>query len=359
VPIDRLVPSSDGADAPGLDLTLLMPWLDRVRPGLRRGPLRGSLLAGGRSNLTYALDDDVHHWVLRRPPLGHVLATAHDMSREYRVISALHGYDAAGHPGVPVPEPVLLCTESSPLGVPFYLMERVEGLVLRTRADLLGVPEAERAALADRLVDTLTALHAVDPVAAGLTGFGRPDGFTSRQLLRWSGQLEASRSRVVPGIDDLRDLLVAEVPTAQGATVVHGDFRLDNLLVRPDDWQVAAVLDWEMATLGDPLTDLGLLLVYWGNGSGADGALGAVADTPSSVSGFPPGRDLAARYADATGLDLTPLPWYVAFGYFKLAVILEGIHYRFTHGQTVGSGFERIGAVVPALVAAGHQALAR
>jgi aminoglycoside phosphotransferase (APT) family kinase protein len=359
VPIDRPAASPEEADAPGLDLTLLMPWLDRVRPGLRRGPLRGSILAGGRSNLTYALDDDVHRWVLRRPPLGHVLATAHDMAREHRVISALHRYDAAGHAGVPVPEPVLLCTDGSPLGVPFYVMERVEGLVLRTRADLLGVPEPERPALTHRLVDTLAALHAVDPDAAGLTGFGRPDGFTSRQLVRWSRQLEASRSRDVPGIDDLRDELTAHVPTAQRATIVHGDYRLDNLLIRPDDWQIAAVLDWEMATLGDPLTDVGLLLVYWGNGSGADTALGAVADTPSSVTGFLPGHDLAARYADATRLDLTRLPWYVAFGYFKLAVILEGIHYRFSHGQTVGSGFERIGAVVPALVAAGHEALAR
>jgi aminoglycoside phosphotransferase (APT) family kinase protein len=357
VPIDRLVPGSGDQDAPGLDLSLLMPWLDRARPGLRRGVLRGALLAGGRSNLTYALDDDVHRWVLRRPPLGHVLATAHDMSREFRVISALHRHETTGRGGIPVPEPVVLCEDDSPLGVPFYLMERVDGVVLRTRADLLRVPEAERPGLGDRLVDTLAALHAVDPDVAGLAGFGRPDGFTSRQLVRWSHQLEASRSREVAGIDDLRDRLVADVPVAQRATVVHGDFRLDNVLVRPDDWQLAAVLDWEMAALGDPMTDLGLMLVYWGNGSGADGALRAVADTPSSVPGFATGQELAARYADATGLALDRLPWYVAFGYFKLAVILEGIHYRFAHGQTIGSGFERIGAVVPGLVAAGHDAL--
>jgi aminoglycoside phosphotransferase (APT) family kinase protein len=158
-------------------------------------------------------------------------------------------------------------------------------------------------------------------------------------------------------VDDLRDALAAAVPRAQRAAVVHGDFRLDNLLVRPGSWDVSAVLDWEMATLGDPLADLGLLLVYWGRGSDADAALAAVADTPSSVEGYPPADQLAERYGAATGLDLTPLPWYVAFGYFKLAVVLEGIHYRFQQGQTVGSGFERIGAIVPGLVAAGHRAL--
>jgi aminoglycoside phosphotransferase (APT) family kinase protein len=359
VPVDRPSPASDHTGVPDLDLTALTAWLDRQRPGLRRGDLRSRLLAGGLSNLTYALDDDVHRWVLRRPPLGHVLATAHDMAREHRVISALDRLRGSGAADVPVPRPVLLCKEDSPLGVPFYLMERVEGVVLRTRTELLAVPEAQRPLLTDRLVTTLAALHAVDPGRGGLAGLCRPDGFTQRQLVRWSRQLAASRSREVPGIDELGEALATDVPAPQRATVVHGDFRLDNLLVRPADWQVAAVLDWEMATLGDPLTDLGLLLVYWGNGSRADSALAAVADTPSSVSGFAPGDQLAESYAQATGLDLSPLAWYVAFGYFKLAVVLEGIHYRFSHGQTVGSGFERIGAVVPALVTAGHQALTR
>ena len=145
------------------------------------------------------------------------------------------------------------------------------------------------------------------------------------------------------------------MPATQRATVVHGDFRLDNLLVRPDRWDVAAVLDWEMATLGDPLTDLGLLLVYWGNESTR--ALGSITDMPAAVPGFPSGAELAQRYAGSTGLDLAALPWYVAFGCFKLAVILEGIHYRFTQGQTVGAGFDQIGAVVPGLVSAGLLAL--
>jgi aminoglycoside phosphotransferase (APT) family kinase protein len=333
----------------GLDVPALTHWLDAEHPGLRSGDLTAELIAGGRSNLTYALDDGTHHWVLRRPPLGHVLATAHDMAREYRVISALQAS------AVPVPATVLLCADDSPLDAPFYLMTRVDGQVLRTRAQLLAVPVGERDALAGRMLDTLAALHSVDPQAVGLSDFGRPDGFMARQVARWGKQLAASRSRDVAGIDALHDALAAAVPTAQRAAVVHGDFRLDNLLVSPETWDVAAVLDWEMATLGDPLTDLGLLLVYWGNESVT--ALGSINDTPAAVEGFPSGAALAQRYATATGLDLTALPWYVAFGYFKLAVILEGIHYRYTQGQTVGAGFAQIGAVVPGLVEAGSTAL--
>ncbi len=350
---DAASPAS-AASPRGLDLAALTDWLDEHHPGLRSGALSARLVAGGRSNLTYALDDGEHRWVLRRPPLGHVLATAHDMVREFRVISALHG---ASGPRVAVPEPVLLCESDSPLGAPFYVMQRVEGVVLRGRTDLLGVPDHERGLLSDRLVDTLALLHGVDPQAVGLGDFGRPDGFLERQVRRWSTQLESSRSRDVAGVDDLRDALAGSVPTSQRAAVVHGDFRLDNVMVSPQRWDVAAVLDWEMATLGDPLTDLGLLLVYWGNGSDRGSSLGPVADTPSSVARFPAGRELVERYADVTGTDVTALPWYVAFGYFKLAVILEGIHYRYTRGQTVGSGFEHIGAVVPGLVAAGNQTL--
>ncbi|HEX3003419.1 MAG TPA: phosphotransferase family protein [Angustibacter sp.] len=347
--------SPDPVSPRGVDLAALTRWLDEQHPGLRRGPLAAELIAGGRSNLTYTLDDGTHRWVLRRPPLGHVLATAHDMRREFRVISALHAARDTAH--VPVPEPVLLCDDEAVIGAPFYVMRRVDGLVLRERADLLAVPEGERPRLAERLVDTLASLHVVDPQTAGLGDFGRPDGFLERQVRRWSTQLAASRSRDVEGIDVLQRSLAAALPTSPRAAVVHGDFRLDNLLVTPQRWDVAAVLDWEMATLGDPLTDLGLLLVYWGEGGEVPSSLGPVADTPASVPGFPGPARLAARYAEATGTDVTDLPWYVAFGFFKLAVILEGIHFRYTQGQTVGSGFDRIGAVVPGLVAAGNRAL--
>ena len=335
----------DAAEVAGLDLESVTRWLDREHPGLRRGDLRARIIAGGRSNITYALDDDTHRLVLRRPPLGHVLATAHDMAREHRVISALGGSP------VPVPATVALCDDLEVLGAPFYLMERVEGDVVRTREQLLQVPAAARAPLAHRLVDTLAALHGVDPGAVGLADFGRPDGFLHRQVRRWGQQLDASRSRDVDGIDDLHAALGAAVPMSQRATVVHGDYRLDNVLVGPG-YEIAAVLDWEMSTLGDPLTDIGLMLVYWGDGQ--RGTLGSVTETPGSVEGYPGGADLAERYAAASGLDLSPLPWYVAMGCFKLAVVLEGIHYRYTQGQTVGAGFDTIGAVVPGLVAAGR-----
>ena len=338
-------------ELPGLDVAALSAWIDRERPGLRSGPLRAELVAGGRSNLTYALDDDVHRWVLRRPPLGHVLATAHDMTREHTVISALAGST------VPVPGTVLLHADPGLLGAPFYVMQRVEGRVLRTREDLLNVPDEDREALSRALVATLAALHDVDVDAVGLAGFGRPEGFMARQVSRWSRQLEASRSRELPGIARLQDGLAASVPPARSTTVVHGDFRLDNLIIGPDGRSVAAVLDWEMATLGDPLADVGLLAVYWGTGS-AHAGLGPVAALPASVPGYPDAATLAGWYAELTGRDLSRIPWYVGFGYLKLAVILEGIHYRWTQGLTVGSGFDEVGDVVPGLVAAGLEALA-
>ena len=338
----------EAAGRPGLDLAAVARWLDDERPGLRDGDLTAALIEGGRSNLTYTLDDDTHHWVLRRPPMGHVLATAHDMVRELRVVGGL-----AGGP-VPVPAPVAGCTDPGVIGAPFAVMQRVAGRVVRTRSDLLAVELVAREPLAHLLIDTLAALHGVDADAVGLGDFGRPEGFVGRQVRRWGAQLAASRSREVTGIDDLHAALSAAVPTAQRNAIVHGDYRLDNVLLGPDH-HITAVLDWEMATLGDPLTDLGLLLVYWG---GTDRAgLGSVADAPGSVQGYPGGDALAQRYAAATGLDLTALPWYVAFGYFKLAVVLEGIHYRFTQGQTLGAGFDIIGDVVPGLVAAGHTAL--
>jgi aminoglycoside phosphotransferase (APT) family kinase protein len=210
------------------------------------------------------------------------------------------------------------------------------------------------------MMATLADLHAVDPLAVGLADFGRPDGFLARQVRRWGAQLDASRSRELPGVDELRSRLAATVPPSAGAAVVHGDYRLDNLVVGPpsaaDAHRVRAVLDWEMATLGDPLADLGLLVAYW-EGLGRLPASSVAALGPAA--GLPDGSVLVAEYAARSGRDVSALPWYVAFGYFKVAVILEGIHYRFVHGQTVGAGFDRIGEVVPSLVTLGLSALRR
>ncbi|GAA3070750.1 phosphotransferase family protein [Streptomyces olivoverticillatus] len=303
------------------------------------GPLGAELVEGGRSNLTYAVGDGVRRWVVRRPPLGHVLATAHDMRREHRVISALRTTD------VPVPETVLLCEDEDVIGSPFYVMEFAEGTPYRTAEQLAAIGPDRTRTVVLGLADTLVRLHAVDPHEVGLADFGRPDGFLERQLRRWGKQLEASRNRDLPGIDALHQALGLALPHSPAPTVVHGDYRLDNVLVGADD-TVTAVLDWEMSTLGDPLTDLGLLVMY----SEQQDVPGSPLTTTRGAPGHPEPAEIVERYAAGSGRDVTALPWYTAFAYFKLAVILEGIHYRYTLGQTVGAGFDRIGQLVPLFI---------
>ncbi|MEV7795679.1 phosphotransferase family protein [Streptomyces sp. NPDC087512] len=325
---------------PGLDLDRLRTLLDRERPGLVNGPLSGRLIEGGRSNLTYAVSDNASTWVVRRPPLGHVLATAHDMKREHRVISALHPTD------VPVPRPVLLCEDEEVLGASFYVMEFVEGTPYRTADQLAALgPERTRAAVLN-LVDTLVELHAVDPAGVGLGGFGRPEGFLDRQLGRWAKQLDASRNRDLAGIDELHATLGRELPRSPAPAVVHGDYRLDNVLIGGPEDEIRAILDWEMSTLGDPLTDLGLLVMYSSPLTVPDSPVSTTATAP----GHPSPAELVERYAARSGRDVSAVAWYTAFAWFKLAVILEGIHYRYTLGRTVGRGFDRIGDLVPVFI---------
>ncbi|MEU3780846.1 phosphotransferase family protein [Streptomyces sp900129855] len=327
---------------PGLDLDRLRALLERERPGLVHGPLTGRLIEGGRSNLTYAVSDGESKWVVRRPPLGHVLATAHDMKREHRVISALHPTS------VPVPRPVLLCedpeNEAAP-GAPFYVMEFVDGTPYRTADELAPLGEQRTRDAVLSLVDTLVELHAVDPAAVGLADFGRPEGFLDRQLRRWGKQLDASRSRDLAGIDELHAALGRALPSSPAPAVVHGDYRLDNVLIGSDD-RINAILDWEMSTLGDPLTDLGLLVMYSVPLELPDSPISTTASAP----GHPSPAELVERYAARSGRDVSAVSWYTAFAWFKLAVILEGIHYRYTLGQTVGRGFDRIGELVPVFI---------
>jgi aminoglycoside phosphotransferase (APT) family kinase protein len=321
---------------PGLDLDRLRVLLDSERPGLVHGPLTGRLIEGGRSNLTYAITDGTTSWVVRRPPLGHVLATAHDMKREHRVISALHPT------AVPVPRPVLLCEDEEVLGAPFYVMEFVVGTPYRTAEQLAPLgPERTRNAVLG-LVDTLVELHAVDPAAVGLADFGRPEGFLDRQLRRWGKQLDASRNRELAGIDELQAALGRALPHSPAPAVVHGDYRLDNVLIDAED-RITAILDWEMSTLGDPLTDLGLLVMYSAPLELPDSPI----STTASAAGHPDPAEIIERYAARSGRDVSDVAWYTAFAWFKLAVILEGIHYRYTLGRTVGAGFDRIGELVP------------
>ncbi|HJY00204.1 MAG TPA: phosphotransferase family protein [Streptosporangiaceae bacterium] len=352
----------------------LAAWLNDHVPG---GPLELTdiqLIAGGRSNLTYRLTvsqpraepgagaESTRLLVLRRPPLGHVLPTAHDMSREFRVLSALAGTR------VPVAPLVASCTDVEVIGAPFYVMEYVPGVVLRTRNDTKDLTEAQAAELSRHLAEMLAAIHGVDVNQVGLGDLGRGAGYLRRQLDRWQRQWELSVTEERPGYTQLVERLTAALPaeTEGQTTLVHGDYRLDNALVmlnpRP---RITAVVDWEMATLGDPLADLGLTLVYWTEdgeegwltpaGSPA-GTRGVTADATASP-GFWTRAEFAAEYARLTGRDVSRIGYYVAFGYFKLAVVLEGIHARYQQGKTVGEGFEQEGFAVPLLIARAHQVL--
>ncbi|GAC1383343.1 MAG: phosphotransferase family protein [Marmoricola sp.] len=334
----------------GLDLDKLAAWLPSA--GIEAGPdLRGELIAGGKSNLTYAVTDGSHEWIVRRPPLGHVLATAHDMGREYRVMSALQGTD------VPVPVTYALCTDPEVLGADFYVMQRCVGTPYRRKEELIALGEDRTRVVSERLIDTMVALHLVDPSAVGLDDFGKAEGFLARQVERWKKQLAASYNRDLPLADALYDQLHAEIPDESAVSysgIVHGDFRLDNVLVDDGD-RPTAVLDWEMATLGDPLTDLALMLVYNRLGE----ALGGDAVTDVSLApGFLSEADIVLRYAAGTGRDLSNFGFYIGLAVYKLAAILEGIHYRYLQGQTVGPGFDRIGEGIVPLLDAGLKAMA-
>lgn len=337
------------AELPGLDLAALEAWLDVERPGLRVAPLTGTLLTGGKSNLTYRITDGMGVWALRRGPLGHALPTAHDMSREFRVISALRGT------AVPVPEAMVLCDDPDVIGAPFYLMSFVGGVVL-DQPEVLAALSAHTARTAcEQLIDTLLALHAIDPASVGLGDFGRPEGFLARQLKRWTAQWEASQSEPRAGFAELVQRLTDSLPEQSTPGIVHGDYRLTNVMYTPTVDSIAAVLDWEMATVGDPLTDVGLLVVY--QTLAANG--GHVMPSMTVDHGFLSVDEMVARYASGSPRDLSHLAWYIGFAYFKLAVISEGIHYRFLQGKTVGDGFSGIGEWIPPLISGGHAALDR
>ncbi|MGB7819451.1 MAG: phosphotransferase family protein [Ornithinibacter sp.] len=339
---------------PGLDPAALTAWwrtaLGDDPATALAGPLTGILIAGGKSNLTYRVGDGERTWIVRRPPLGHVLATAHDMAREYTVISAL------GPTDVPVPQTFALVDDDDVLGAPFYVMADVEGTPYRTAAELAALGPERTRTISERMIDTLAALHAVDPRQVGLADFGRPEGFLARQVRRWRGQMEKSLTTERPAADELADRLAAGVERASEASrpgIVHGDYRLDNILTNDAD-EVAAVIDWEMATLGDTRTDLALLVLY---GRLADLAPGAVADAVRAP-GHLTEEEMLRRYADASGLGPVELDFHVGLAAYKLAAILEGIYHRYLAGQTVGAGFEGVGSVVDPLLQAGLDATA-
>jgi aminoglycoside phosphotransferase (APT) family kinase protein len=323
-----------GPDLAGLDAAKVSTWLETHVDGLR-GPFTYSLIAGGHSNLTFgAVDADGRRLVVRRPPLGHVLATAHDMGREHRIISAL------ADTGVPVAPALAFCDDVEVNGAPFYVMAYVDGFVVRTPEDaeaVLSPAARHRAGL--QLADVLSGIHAVDVDAVGLGDLGRKDGYVERQLKRWYRQWNQSKTRELADVDRAHDALLAHVPEQQGVAVVHGDYRLDNCMVDAEG-SILAVLDWEICTLGDPLADVGLLAVYCGLEAGGPAGL---ATSPTSVAGFPSVDEVLARYAEASGRDLSGIDFYVAFGHWKLACILEGVYARYlagAMGQRDPAGFD-------------------
>lgn len=304
---------------------------------------RFDLLLGGKSNITYRFTTPHGGFVLRRPPIGRAIATAHDMSREFRIMTALQGT------AVPVPRAIHLCSDEHVIGAPFYVMEHVDGATFRTQEQLTSVGTGRARRISESMVDTLAALHEVDPSAVGLADFGRPDGFLARQVRRWMTQLDATRTRDLDGIAELHRILEANVPSGGTAGIVHGDFRLDNLLIDDHD-QVAAIIDWELSTLGEPLADLGMLVVYQ---RVADFGLDYVGADASRAPGYLPETEIVERYAKGRGRLGLSLDFVIALGYFKLAAIREGIHYRYVNGQTVGDGFDTVGGSVEHLVAEG------
>ena len=343
------------SSAVGADPEVVGSYLARVLSDPAWRHCSVTLIAGGKSNLTYRVDSATGSAVLRRPPLGHVLPTAHDMVREHRVMAAL-----ADTP-VPVPRMLHLCTDVAVLGAPFYVMERVEGHVCRETLPpgYADTPELRRV-IGEGLVHVLADLHAVDPARVGLADFGRPEGYLARQVARWGKQWDATRLPGHEALDELARELAASVPVSARATVVHGDYRLDNTILHPaQPGLVAAVLDWEMSTLGDPLADLGMLLVYWSQAD--DGEIrssSVVVPGATALPGFPDRAEVAELYAGATGADLAPLPWYVAFSFFKLAVVCAGIVARVRGGAMLGSGFDGIELRIGPLVTLGRATLA-
>ena len=309
-------------DVQGIDRDAVTAWYVEHVPGTTP-PLEFQLIAGGHSNLTFRVTDAAGRaTVLRRPPLGQVLASAHDMGREHTIIAALADTD------IPVAPALGYEPGEQVNGAPFYVMEFVEGHILRDVASAQQLDVAARTRTGDSLIEVLAAIHAIDPSAVGLGELGRRDGYIERQLKRWYGQWNKSKTRELAIVDEVHDTLAANVPEQGPAAIVHGDYRLDNCMV-DDRGEVVAVLDWELCTLGDPLADVGLLMVYWNEPGDSTQTL----SSPTVAAGMRSRTDLLERYAAASGRDLSHIDFYVAFGYWKLACIVEGVYARYVGGS--------------------------
>ncbi|MGB0113737.1 MAG: phosphotransferase family protein [Ilumatobacteraceae bacterium] len=306
----------------GIDRDRVTSWLVENIDGAV-APFEFSAIVGGRSNLTFTVTGaDGTKFVLRRPPTGAVLATAHDMAREHKIISAV------GLSSVPVPPALGLCTDEAVNGAPFYVMGFVDGVVLDSveKGEQMTV-DARRVAGFD-LIDVLADLHQVDVDEVGLGDLAKREGYVERQVKRWSTQWERSKTRELPAVDEVARRLAARMPTQQGVAIAHGDYRFGNCLTNTTTGRIAAVLDWELCTLGDPLADVGYVGVYWAD----PGVQQTRPNDPTGSEGFPSFDELLERYATRSGLDLSEINYYVAFGSWRLAVISEGVYARYLHG---------------------------
>ncbi len=335
----------------GIDREPVEDWFRGYIDGAEP-PLEFRLISGGRSNLTYGVTDTGgSRWVRRRPPMGKTLGSAHDMGREHKVVSALAPTD------VPVAPIAGFCQDESVNGAPFYVMEYVDGPILRAKPDADAFGEDDRRAIGERVVDTLVKIHEVEPDAVGLGDLGKKTDYVARTLHRWSGQWEKSKTREIPLVEELHERLAKRIPEQGPAAIVHGDYRLDNMILTPAG-EVAAVVDWELCTLGDPLADVGLLLVYWGE-EGDD--LIPLMEPATMAPGFLSRDEVRERYAERSGRDLSQIDYYVALGLWKLAIILEGVYARYAAGQYGKSaeqdeGLKQFARTVERLAEAGDEA---
>ena len=343
-------PARDTLDSAGeirageeLDVDGLTAYLQRAGPG-GSSRIEVRQFRQGHSNLTYLVIVDGAEYVLRRPPFGNKVKTAHDMGREFRVLSALAPVFA------PAPRPLLICDDESVLGAPFYLMERRHGIVIRQSLPVGLTLSPELASrLCRTMVDTMAALHAIDYHAVGLTGFGKPEGYVARQVRGWTERYHAAQTDPLPDFDAVAAWLAANMPPERGAAVIHNDFKFDNVMLDGDDpARITAVLDWEMATVGDPLMDLGTSLAYWAEATDPEPAR-AIALGPTAAPGMWTRAELIRAYAERSGIEIGNVGFYHAYGLFKLAVVLQQIYARYARGFTRDERFSRMNRTVEIL----------
>jgi aminoglycoside phosphotransferase (APT) family kinase protein len=325
--------------ASAIDEARVTAWLTDLMPELEP-PLAFERIGDGQSNLTFRVADVAGHAVvLRRPPLGALLASAHDVAREYRILTALRPAD------VPVPRTLGICEDLEVTGAPFYAMEHIEGLILTRLTTAERLAPAGRAAAGHALAVTLARLHWVDLDAIGLSDLRRPESLASRQLRRWKGQWAASKRRDLPAIDEVADHLAARMPEERETVLLHGDYHLHNLVLG-EDGSVRAVLDWELCAAGDPLADVGQMVAYWRELGDPDGLF---REPVAALEGFPDASRLADAYAEASGRDLADVGYWVAFAYWKIAIIVEGVYRRWLNNPENGAEAGMLGPAVARL----------